>query len=99
MELAVLWIIFAVIVALVANSRQRNAIGWFLLACVISPLLAFILLVAMPSQRGGGGPSWMEVREGKAKRCPFCAEFIQPKAIVCKHCGRDLLPNVQPSNS
>lgn len=24
------------------------------------------------------------------KNCPFCAEDINNKAIVCKHCGRDL---------
>ena len=25
-------------------------------------------------------------------RCPFCAEFVRPEAIVCKHCGRDIQP-------
>lgn len=38
-----------------------------------------------------GSPVGTALTRG-SRTCPFCAEAVQPAAIVCKHCGRDLPP-------
>lgn len=53
MEILAIWLVFAIIVGVVANGRGRSAIGWFLLALLISPLIAIIVLLVM----GPGTPA------------------------------------------
>ena len=41
-------LILSGIVGVAANTRRRNAIGWFVLSVLITPLLAGLLLFALP---------------------------------------------------
>ncbi len=82
----IFWLVFSVVVAIGAAGRGRHGPGWFLLS--ISPLLAFLLLMMLPSRsKSAGAPETQELR-----KCPACAELILREAKKCKHCGSDVEP-------
>jgi phosphotransferase system glucose/maltose/N-acetylglucosamine-specific IIC component len=47
MEIAFLWFAFAIVVGAAAKARGRDGVGWFLLALIISPLIALLLVLVM----------------------------------------------------
>lgn len=47
MELVVGWLVLALIVGLWADRRGRNGTGYFLLALVLSPILVWLILLAI----------------------------------------------------
>jgi hypothetical protein len=48
MEWVLLYFGLAIVVGVAANTRGRSGFGWFLLALVISPLIAGLLVMALP---------------------------------------------------
>jgi hypothetical protein len=77
--LVIVWVGLALATGAAAKSRGRDATGWFLLALIVSPVIALILLMAFQPRRAG--PS---------KLCKFCRSQVARDATVCPHCQRDI---------
>ena len=70
------WLVFSVLAGVFASKRERSGFGFFLVALLLSPVVAFV---------------WAAVSPG-GKECPNCGERIKSRARVCKFCGREVEP-------
>ena len=69
------WIFLSVLLGVYASSKKRSGLGWFFLSLIISPLIAFIIVLVAGVPRG------------TLKKCPKCAEEINVEAQICRFCG------------
>lgn len=72
------YVVWAIVVAIIASARGRRGFTWFLISILISPLVGMVLVLAL----GRPGPNYMTHR-----RCPDCKELVLIGATKCKHCG------------
>jgi len=70
----ILFIINAIIVALIAKWKKRSALLWFIFGMLLPIITLIIVLFVRPI----------------GKKCPACKEWIQKDAIKCKHCGTEI---------
>lgn len=89
MEVIVIYLALCVAVGAVANSRGRHGPGWFLVSLLISPLIAVIIVLIMPTAHPAD-LARAQVDSEPQKRCPYCAELVNFRAIKCRHCGSEL---------
>ena len=86
MELLWIWLLLGIVVALIARSKGRSGLGWFLYGFLIWPVaLVHILLVARTAEA-----EEKRARSSGRVACPHGAEFIKPQARVCPHCRQSL---------
>lgn len=98
MEIAIVYLGLAIAVGVGAdNWRNRNGFGWFLLALVISPLVAGLLMLALrPVEKRQSKPAevftprWVtNTPDPIVKSCPDCAEEVKYEAKVCRFCRHE----------
>lgn len=87
MELLFLWIVCAIVTAIIASSKGRSGFGWFILGFLLS-LIALLLVIVLPSKKRDPNAPSPETHV----RCPDCREFVYKDASKCKHCGVTLVP-------
>jgi len=69
-----IWFLCGIIASAIYSRKGRSGCVGLLGGFLLGPIGVILALVA-----GSGLP-----------KCPYCAERIQPDAIVCPHCQREL---------
>lgn len=86
-------ILFAVICAIIANSKGLSPGKWCLIGLFLGPI-GFIWVLATAKNE-----TYLDIERvlsGSFKRCPLCAEVIKTEATVCKHCGGKQAGDISP---
>jgi hypothetical protein len=86
--LFIFWFGGAFVAANFARSKGRSGFGYFALSLLLSFLVTIIVLAILPSKVTTVDPV-------PKTTCPYCREQIIADAVVCKHCGRDVEPDLE----
>lgn len=66
-------------------THRSQPLQWFFLSLIITPLIAFLLLIA------AGAP------KASLKKCRKCAEEVKAEAQVCRFCGHSFAEDALPA--
>jgi hypothetical protein len=92
------WVFFGFIGAAIGSSKGLGGTG-FILGLLLGPIGILIVAVMSPTPEAQArrdaevaGATHSLGGSMQLRPCPWCAEQIQPAAVVCRYCGRDVQP-------
>jgi hypothetical protein len=86
MSILLLAVLLGLIPAAIAKGKGYSFGGWWLYGALLFIVALPHALIMSPNL---SGIDERAARDG-LKKCPFCAEFVRPEALICKHCGKEL---------
>lgn len=84
------WLVFSIVVGIIADQRGRSGLGWGFLAAMISPLLAGVILFVLPNIAEELAEEDKKIQQrkregtegkGKSREASFCVDDI--KCLFC----------------
>jgi len=82
------WLFCIILTPIIADSKGKSSLGFFLFALIFGPIALVWVLVAPANE---DGIEKNKLMSNEAKKCPHCAELIKPEAKLCRFCGKSLL--------
>lgn len=85
MAFIVLWLICGGIAAMIASSKGGSGVIGFIVGVLLGPI-GVIVSFFLGNEKAAAAA---QISTGERKKCPRCAELVQPDAMVCKHCNHE----------
>jgi hypothetical protein len=83
--LLVFWAMCGGLAAFIASSKGGDGMLGFVAGVLLGPI-GVIVAMFMGSEKG---VAMKAVTAGEKKKCPDCAELVQPEARVCRFCRHE----------
>ena len=91
------WLLCALLVGFAARSRGRSFALWLLLAVVVTPIVAALVLVSFADRSASRVRDFARKGRDGLRLCPSCAEVVWAEARRCRFCLADLAPKPAPT--